>query len=300
MPNSRCSRLNSARVSWRSLASRLVRGSSSSSSCGRRISARPIAIRCCSPPEAVVGLRSSVWRDAQQLGDLVDPPRDLGRGDPGLAQRVGEVLAHGQVRVEREGLEDHRHAAALHRRVGDVAAGEARPGPPPAARARRSRASVVVLPAAWARAGRRTRPRATSKRQPVERRDAAVALDQPVEPEVGHACLSVPDLGAQHLQALAHEGGEARPALGRDQLAVDAGAGRLDVDIDAAGEPHLGLAIVQRRHPLARDHAVDRDQDLHAVADGEDRLVGLVEVPDDPLHARVDADVFRARARRRQ
>ena len=47
-PISRCRRLNSARVSWRSFASRLVSGSSSSSSEGRRTSARPIATRCCS------------------------------------------------------------------------------------------------------------------------------------------------------------------------------------------------------------------------------------------------------------
>ena len=32
------------------------------------------------------------------------------------------------------------------------------------------------------------------------------------------------------------------------------------------------------------------------MADGEDRLVGLVEMSDDRLHALVDADVFRAAA----
>ena len=61
MPSSRCRRLNSARVSWRSLASRLVSGSSRRSSLGRRTSARPIARRCCSPPDSVFGLRASVW-----------------------------------------------------------------------------------------------------------------------------------------------------------------------------------------------------------------------------------------------
>ena len=44
------------------------------------------------------------------------------RSDARFAQRIGEVLEDGQVRVEGEGLEDHRHAAPGDRRVGHVAA----------------------------------------------------------------------------------------------------------------------------------------------------------------------------------
>ena len=75
----------------------------------------------------MAGLRSSVWRDPQHLGDLAHPPLDLAAADPRLAQRIGEVLADGQVRVEGEGLEDHGDPAPLDRVVGDVAAGELDP-----------------------------------------------------------------------------------------------------------------------------------------------------------------------------
>ena len=109
-------------MSWRSLASRLVSGSSSRRMRGRPISARPSARRCCSPPESVAGLRSEPVADAQHLGRLVDPPARSPPRRPRLAQRVGEVLRHRQMRVEREGLKHHRHAAAADRRVGDVGA----------------------------------------------------------------------------------------------------------------------------------------------------------------------------------
>ena len=55
------------------------------------------------------------------------------------------------------------------------------------------------------------------------------------------------DPGAEHGETFAHERGEARPALGRDEIAVDMGAGRGDVDIDAADGGDLRLAILQRR-----------------------------------------------------
>ena len=73
-------------------------------------------------------------------------------------------------------------------------------------------------------------------------------------------------------------------------------AGRRDVDIDAADRRDLGLAIFERGDFLAADRLRNRDQHLDAVADGEDRLVGLVEVPDHRLHALVDADIFGAAA----
>ncbi len=104
------------------------------------------------------------------------------------------------------------------------------------------------------------------------------------------------DLGAEHLQAELHEGRKARPALGRDEVAVARRAIGSDVDIDAAGQRDFRLAILESSDLAATNHAIHRDQDLHAVADGEDRLAGLVEVADERLHALVDADVFRSAA----
>ena len=74
------------------------------------------------------------------------------------------------------------------------------------------------------------------------------------------------------------------------------GAGRRHVDIDAAGERHFRLAILERATSLPRIVRRHRHQHLDAVADGEDRLVGLMEVADHRLHALVDADVFGAAA----
>src|SRR5271157_848086 len=105
--------------------------------------------------------------------------------------------------------------------------------------------------------------------------------------------LSVMDLGPQDLQAFAHKGREARPALGGYEIAVDAGAGRLDVDVGPAGEPHLRFAILQGRDSLSFHDAIDGYEHLHAVANREDGLTGLVEVADDILNARVNADIFR-------
>ena len=65
--------------------------------------------------------------DAEHRGDRIDPLADLGAGYPALAQRVGEIVEGREMRVEREGLEDHRHVAALHRGIGDVAAGKEDP-----------------------------------------------------------------------------------------------------------------------------------------------------------------------------
>ena len=56
--------------------------------------------------------------DAQHLGDLADPLAQLGGRGPLLAERIGEIVEHREMRIEREGLEDHRHAPALDRRLG--------------------------------------------------------------------------------------------------------------------------------------------------------------------------------------
>ena len=50
----------SPRICIRSFASRLERGSSMRNVCGRRMSARPSATRCCCPPESWRGSRSII------------------------------------------------------------------------------------------------------------------------------------------------------------------------------------------------------------------------------------------------
>ncbi len=57
-PSCCCSSRISTRTSWRSLASRLESGSSSSSTSGRMASARASATRCCWPPESWRGRRA--------------------------------------------------------------------------------------------------------------------------------------------------------------------------------------------------------------------------------------------------
>ena len=58
--------------------------------------------------------------DPQELGDLADPPLDLRRVQARLPQGIGEIVVDRQVRVEREGLEDHPDPAALDGSVGQV------------------------------------------------------------------------------------------------------------------------------------------------------------------------------------
>src|SRR5438552_3777569 len=107
------------------------------------------------------------------------------------------------------------------------------------------------------------------------------------------------DLGAEHLQALPHESGKSWPSFARYEIAVDMGAGRRHIDVNAAGKGHLRLAILQCSDFLAAYHSLDGDQDLHAVADREDRLAGLMEMPHQRLNPLVDADIFRPAPTRR-
>jgi hypothetical protein len=101
------------------------------------------------------------------------------------------------------------------------------------------------------------------------------------------------DPGAEHGETFAHERGEARPTLGRDEIAVDMGLRRGDVDINAADGGDLWLAVFQRRDAPAGQNALDRHQQLRPVADRKDGFAGFVKVSDEPLHVLVDADVFR-------
>ena len=57
----------------------------------------------------------------EDSGDLFDLGGDLLLGQAAHAQAVGDVLAHGHVRIERVGLEHHRDVAVLGLDLADVA-----------------------------------------------------------------------------------------------------------------------------------------------------------------------------------
>ena len=105
----------------RSFASRFESGSSSRNACGWRTIARPIATRCRCPPESCAGRRSSSSASPSSSATSSTRRAISGLRRPPRLQPVAEVLAHGHVRVERVGLEDHRDVAAARREVGDVA-----------------------------------------------------------------------------------------------------------------------------------------------------------------------------------
>ena len=89
------------------------------------------------------------------------------------------------------------------------------------------------------------------------------------------------------------QAGVVRPGPGRDHLPIDH-RGR----VDELGSGRGGGFGRQRRvgsGPAARQRP-GRGEDLGRVAQLGDRLVALHEVPHDPLHVRVVADVLRSPA----
>ena len=100
------------RIPTRSFASRFDSGSSIRNAAGSRTIARPIATRCCCPPESWPGPPVEELVEAEQLRDR-PRTRSLALRLRRLAdlQAVAEVLPHGHVRVERVVLEDHREVA---------------------------------------------------------------------------------------------------------------------------------------------------------------------------------------------
>ena len=177
----------------RSFASRFESGSSSRNACGSRTIARPIATRCRWPPESCAGRRSSRSVEAEELGDLVDAARDLGLRGAARLQAVAEVLAHGHVRVERVGLEDHGDVAAARREVGHVAVADRdravrdllEPGDHPqqrrlAAARRADEHEELAVARSRARRRRRPSPRRTScvTCSSADRRHAVDGIDQ--------------------------------------------------------------------------------------------------------------------------
>ena len=65
-----------------------------------------------------------VARERHLAQRLAHARLDLARRESAHAQAEGNVLGHRTMREERIGLEDHRHVAPVHRRLGDVRAGD--------------------------------------------------------------------------------------------------------------------------------------------------------------------------------
>ena len=96
------------RAAWR-------RGSTAARPAGRRVgsrtSARPSATRCCCPPESWRGLRASSASAAAVSATVATRASRSAFGHAALLQRIGDVLRHRHVRIERVGLEHHRDVA---------------------------------------------------------------------------------------------------------------------------------------------------------------------------------------------
>ena len=133
-------------------------GSSSSSACGRRASARATATRWRSPPDSVRGRSSARWATPKRSSS--SSARCLALAAVEAAQRVGDVLPRAQVGEQRVLLEHVAAAAPLGRDV-DAARGvephllaAATRARAPGARARRRRAAPRSSPRRTARRAR--------------------------------------------------------------------------------------------------------------------------------------------------
>ena len=110
-------------MSYRSLASRLVSGSSRSRifGCPDQRAAERNTLLLASRQRRRLLLKP--MRELAASQRFRDALRDLGlSGTTVLDQWVGEILEDGEVRIEREGLEHHRNAAPLDGRFGHVPA----------------------------------------------------------------------------------------------------------------------------------------------------------------------------------
>ncbi len=74
-----------------------------------------------------IGACGEVPGQSALLGRLLDPRAHGLGGDLTHRQRNRHVVVHGQVREEREALEDHRHAALVRWQPGDVDAVQQHP-----------------------------------------------------------------------------------------------------------------------------------------------------------------------------
>ena len=121
---SRCRMRISRATSWRSAASRLESGSSSSSTFGLMASARARATRCCCPPESWRGSRSAYASSLTSRSISSDAGGDLvARTAPHL-EAEGDIARHGEMGEQRVALEDDAHLAAMRGQVADGGAVE--------------------------------------------------------------------------------------------------------------------------------------------------------------------------------
>src|SRR5471030_1662643 len=98
-PRRWCSSLISARISTRSLASRLDSGSSNRNSLGLRASARPMATRWRWPPLSWAAVKQVL--DLQHGGHALHGGLALGLGHLAHLQRKRDVLRHAHIGVQR-------------------------------------------------------------------------------------------------------------------------------------------------------------------------------------------------------
>ncbi len=183
------------RSSSRSCASRLLIGSSSRNTLGRRSNARARATRCRWPPESAAAGRvrsSSSCSISRTAATSRDRAARSTRGSPCQARGC----AHAQVGIEGIALEHHRHLAPGRRQGGDVAALQKDAtgiGPIKAGDQRR----VVLLPQPLGPSSARHSPGATASsspsrigRGPIRRpspssRSPVAAIAVAVEPDMG-------------------------------------------------------------------------------------------------------------------
>ena len=84
--------------------------------------ARPSATRWRWPPESCAGLRSEESVEAYDFRNALEPATAFAARDPSCAQSENDVLARGEVRKQRIGLEHHGNAPFGWRQVRDIPA----------------------------------------------------------------------------------------------------------------------------------------------------------------------------------
>jgi hypothetical protein len=135
--------------------------------------------------------------DAEHLGGLRDAVADLVGGHTLLAQRIGEVVEGREVRVEREGLEDHGHPAPLYGRMGDVLTRE-RDGAPARALQPGDAAQGRGLAGSARAENHEEFARGDVQINAIQRVHVAKMLGQPADLQLGHLCVpSRPPAGSR-------------------------------------------------------------------------------------------------------